>query len=96
MYNISTKLYLHVACLLFEKVGDGGYYSDVLDFEWGDVECSLHLSAVVYHEVLDMPEGRVRCLADLIPVWWEFHTFIDGEEVLNTFSFSELRQYIEN
>jgi hypothetical protein len=25
----------------------------------------------------------------LIPVWWEFHTFASGEELLNDFSFGE-------
>jgi hypothetical protein len=31
----------------------------------------------------------------MVPVWWEFHTFVNGEEVLNNFSFNEMREYID-
>ena len=40
---------------------------------------------------LVMPEGRVRPISDLVPVWWEFHTADSEAERLNDFSFSELR-----
>ena len=36
-------------------------------------------------------EGDRDVIADLVPVWWEFHTTGDGGEVLNDFSFSDLR-----
>ena len=41
-----------------------------------------------------LPEGDRDAIADLGPVWWEFHTAGDGGEVLNDFSFSELRTYL--
>ena len=36
------------------------------------------------------PKGP-RIVEDMLPVWWEFHTYLGGEEVLNDFSFGDLR-----
>ena len=94
MYDVLPELYQEVATKIIEQVGRRGYYSDALDFEWGGVECHMVLSAVVYRRTEQYPEGERFVVADMVPVWWEFHTFIDGEEVLNNFSFNEMREYI--
>lgn len=96
MYTISSKLYHHLASRLVELVGQRGYYSGSFEFEFDGVWCEMTLSAVVYHQ-LRPDEGRKNCaVTDMIPVWWEFHTFIDGDEVLNDMSFNELREYIKS
>ena len=94
MYDVLPELYQEVATKIIEHVGRRGYYSDALDFEWDGVECHMVLSAVVYRRTEQYPEGESSVVADMVPVWWEFHTFIDGEEVLNNFSFNEMREYI--
>ena len=94
MYDVLPELYQEVATKIVEQVGRRGYYSDALDFEWDGVECHMVLSAVVYRRTEQYPEGERSVVADMVPVWWEFHTFIDGEEVLNNFSFNEMREYI--
>ena len=53
------------------------------------------LSAVVYRRDMMQPEGMIRIVADVIPVWWEMHTEIDGQEQLNDFSFNQLREHIK-
>ena len=94
MYDVLPELYREVATKIIEHVGRRGYYSGVLDFEWESVECRM-LSAVVYRRTEQYPEGERSLVADMVPVWWEFHTFVDGEEVLNNFSFNEMREYID-
>ena len=94
MYDVLPELYQEVATKIIEQVGRRGYYSGTLDFEWDGVECHMVLSAVVYRRTEQFPEGARSLVADMVPVWWEFHTFIDGEEVLNNFSFNELREFI--
>ena len=46
---------------------------------------------IVYRRRERLPEGDRDAIADLVPVWWEFHTAVNGGEVLNDFSFSEVR-----
>ena len=94
MYDVLPELYQEVATKIIEQVGRRGYYSDALDFEWSGVECHMVLSAVVYRRTEQYPEGESSVVADMVPVWWEFHTFVNGEEVLNNFSFNEMREYI--
>ena len=95
MYTISSKLYHHLASHLVELVGQRGYYSGSFEFEFDGVWCEMTLSAVVYHQS-QPDEGYNSCaVTDMIPVWWEFHTFVDGDEVLNGMSFNELREYIQ-
>lgn len=95
MYTISSKLYHHLASHLVELVGQRGYYSGSFEFELDGVWCEMTLSAVVYHQS-QPDEGYNSCaVTDMIPVWWEFHTFVDGDEVLNDMSFNELREYIQ-
>lgn len=40
-----------------------------------------------------MPEGESEVLSDMVPVWWEFRTVTEEGEVINDFSFGELRKY---
>lgn len=96
MYTILPKLYQHVATHLVDLAGQRGYYSGAIEFEFEGVFCEMTLSAVVYHQ--SQPDvGYTHCsVTDMIPVWWEFHTYQDDEELLNDFSFNELRCYIQS
>ena len=94
IYSVSSELYLEVAARLAEAIGGGSYFSGSLSFAFGDTECRLTASVIVYRRVERLPEGDRDVIADLVPVWWEFHTAGDGGEVLNDFSFSELRAYL--
>ena len=91
IYSVSTEPYLEMAARLAEAIGGGSYFSGSLSFAFGDTECRLTASVIVYRRVERLPEGDRDVIADLVPVWWEFHTAGDGGEVLNDFSFSELR-----
>jgi hypothetical protein len=48
----------------------------------------------MYYEERDGAQGVERVLSDLVPVWWEFHTYTLNEEVINDLSFDELRKYV--
>ena len=91
IYSVSTELYLEVAARLAEAIGGGSFFWGWLSFAFGDTECRLTASVIVYRRVERLPEGDRDVIADLVPVWWEFHTAGDGGEVLNDFSFSDLR-----
>ena len=94
MYNVLPELYREVATEIIERVGHRGYYSGTFDMAWGSVECHVVLSAVIYRSEEQYPEGVVSRVSDVVPVWWEFHTFRGGEEIINNFSFNEMREYL--
>ncbi len=94
MYLISSELYREVARRFCDVIGEEKFFSGSIEFEFGDAECRLTTTVMVYHTICSAPDGNTRQISDLIPIWWEFHTTtLDGER-LNDFSFSELKSYI--
>jgi len=77
--------------VVVRAVGGGSYFSGSLTFPFGDMECRLTASVIVYRRRERLPEGDRDAIADLVPVWWEFHTVGSDGEALNDFSFSEVR-----
>ena len=69
-------------------VGSGGV--EALD----SVGWRLILTAIVYRRTETLPEGVRRPVGDIVPVWWEFRTAVDGSPVPTNFSFSELKPYL--
>jgi len=91
IYSVTTPLYREMAELLREAIGDETYFSGSVMHLWGDIECRLTVSLILYRQTVRMPEGEARPIVDAVPVWWEFHTSEGGEEFPNDFSFAELR-----
>lgn len=91
MYSVSPELYLETASRLTEAVGPASYFSGSFAFLHGGTECRFTGSVIVYRQRESLPEGACERIADFVPVWWEFHTRVDEQEVLNDFSFDELR-----
>ena len=90
MYSVSPELYHEAAARLSDAIDGGTYFSGSLAFRFGDTDCRLTASVIVYRGRLSLPEGGQHPVTDLVPVWWEFHTTQAGGEVL----FSELKRCV--
>ena len=94
MFEISSQIYEKTAQKLCDLVGGNGYFSGTLEFSHEDIECRMLASLIIYRKRVEMPEGLFDVIDDIVPVWWEFHTIIDGEEIINDFDFALLKEYI--
>ncbi len=94
MIEITSEIYRAIAGRLKEEVGHADYFNGTVEFETEEFYSALTLTAIVYRRTETIPEGARRPVADIVPVWWEFSTVQECGEVLNDFSFSELKQYI--
>lgn len=92
MYSVSSELYQEVARHLADAIGAKNYFSGTLAFPFGALDCRLTASVIVYRERMQQPDGELDRIAELVPVWWEFHTFGDEGEELNDFAFGELKR----
>lgn len=94
MYNISPQLYLKIADMLMAAIGSKEFFSGRVAITEGDAECTLICTLIIEHD--DEPtEGHYfNAISALTPIWWEFHTIVDGEELINNFSFREFTQTI--
>lgn len=93
-FRIPDWLYAETLDRLRDEIDGQDYFSGSIDFRTGCLDCTLTADVIVYRELVSYPEGTADEIRDLVPVWWEFHTLRDGEEVLNDFRFSEMRKYL--
>ena len=94
--SITSAQYYRVAEKIIEQTMGRNYFSGVLEFDLEEYSVRMVTTLMVYYRKELLPQGEVTLISDIIPVWWEYHTFLDGEEKLNDFSFNELRGYIKD
>ena len=95
MFNVSSVIYGRVAEIITDRIGHTDYLRESFEFECDGVLCKMLFTAVLYRKRHAMPEGEYEVVADIVPIWWEFHTFCEDGEMLNDFSFNELRNYFK-
>jgi len=94
MYEISQDLYLTVARMLCDAIGGDNYFSGSIGGTCADTEWRLTASLVIYRDKERAPDGDILAIKDIVPVWYEFHTFGSGTETLNDFDFRDLLQHV--
>ncbi len=94
MVRISQKEYQELASVLLENI-EGNRY-DELNFTYETEEWTgyFHAKLMLYRQTVSYPEGDFKELTDIVPVWVEFHTVADDGEVLNDFSWDELKKHL--
>lgn len=94
MIEITSEIYRSIAALLTEEIGGANYFNGTIEYETEEFYSTLTLTAIVYRRSETRPEGELRPMADIVPVWWEFATIQQFGDTLNDFSFCELKRYI--
>jgi hypothetical protein len=94
MIEITSEIYEEIARNLRAEIGEGCYFNGKVEADTAEVYAVLTLTAIVYRRTEELPEGPVSRIADVVPVWWEFSTVQECGEVLNNFSFADLKPYI--
>ena len=66
MYSVSPELYHEAAARLSDAIDGGNYFSGSLAFRFGDTDCRLTASVIVYRGRLSLPKGgstplRISC-----------------------------------
>ncbi len=94
MIEISEQIYREIAASLREAIGAADYFNGAVEYESEELYARLVTTAIIYRREEILPEGKRRVIADVVPVWWELRTEQTFGEVMNDFSFAELKQYL--
>jgi hypothetical protein len=94
MIEITRKIYEAIAHNLHAEIGERAYFNGKVEIENEEFYAMLTLTAIVYRRAEKLPEGEFSRISDIVPVWWEFATVQECGEVLNDFSFAELKPYV--
>lgn len=88
MIKITRNIYEEVLRKLVIEIGESNYISmRTITGSFGDVEYKFIINAVIYKDDF----GNI---SDIVPVWWDFYTEINGTKKMNDFFFSEIRKLI--
>ena len=95
MREINPNDYAYVAANLAAEIEDRTFFSGTIRTEHDGFDSELLTTLIIYRQKPQAdcgPTSLMGPIVDVVPVWWEFHTFEhDGEEVLNDFYFSDVK-----
>lgn len=94
MYSILHEVYDELAERLRGQIGERSYYAGCIDYVSGDVNIEFRVTLILYRREEQFPEGVFNLITDVVPVWWECHTFLGAVELLNDFDFTEIKKRI--
>lgn len=94
--HLEARIYEALAQELIEQIGARDYITTTVEVEDGDRFFRLHLTAVLYRITEWRPDGVACPISSVAPLWWELHSFVDEEEVLNDATFDRIKEYIIN
>lgn len=88
MIKITRNIYEEVLQKLVIEIRDSNYISArTITGSFDDVEYKFIINAVIYRD-------DFKNISEIVPIWWEFHTEIDGVEKMNDFLFSEMMKLV--
>lgn len=97
MTQINEKDYTVIADALLDQIKDSNYFNGTISYQTDDWAGELRVTLIIYREPLDLPDDPARLcelITDIVPVWWEFNTLVDGKPANNDFSWRSLKEYL--
>lgn len=96
MIHIDDAIYKAIAKHIIDEVGGRNYVSNLsIEVEHNNTTYLFTISAYIYRCHIMAPDGEWDEIRDIVPVWWELHTYNDdGDEVLNDGEFVKIKEFI--
>ncbi|MFI3248022.1 MAG: hypothetical protein R3Y39_02720 [Rikenellaceae bacterium] len=91
MFQITSNSYNRIASELRDAISPTTIFSGSIEFEIDEVQYKFVATIIPYYHQERFPEGAVKVLYDIVPVWWELRTTTTNGEVINDFDFETLK-----
>lgn len=93
MYHVPSDCYGKLADRIRESLCNIHYFNgSVAVFADDETECRLVATLIIYRRRIESRSEDADAITDVVPVWWECRTSVDGEEMCNDFDFALLRE----
>lgn len=93
MLNVTSDIYRLLADRLRDAVGTAEFFSGRITVA-ADNDYELIATLLLYRSMVSDESGARDVITNVVPVWWEFHSFTIDGEVLNDFDFAEFRREV--
>ena len=94
MLHINDNYYKELASRVSDLLDEESFFSGSVEFPVQNIDCEFVATIIIYKERSIERENNGFIITDLVPVWWEFNTSQDCEELLNDFDFQLLKDII--
>lgn len=91
MYSLQPTIYRDLAAAIAQSLSNIYYFSGSVALIDGDAECRLTASLIIYRHRADIFSDETDYITNVVPVWWDCRTEVDGEAVENDFDFAMFR-----
>lgn len=92
-YEIPNYAYEAIARKILDAI-NGTYINTKIEVVDEDVEITFSLNGFVYTKTEEACDYSVENITDIVPVWWECHTYLYGKEIMNNVSFNVLKNFL--
>lgn len=92
-YEIPNYAYEAIARKILDAI-NGTYINTKIEVVDEDVEITFSLNGFVYTKTEEADDYSVDKITDVVPVWWECHTYLYGKEIMNNVSFNVLKNFL--
>ena len=93
MLNVTSNIYRLFADRLRDAVGTAEFFSGRITVA-ADLDYELIATLLFYRTTESDERGTHESIADVVPVWWEFHSISSEGELLNDFDFAKFRREV--
>ena len=91
MYALQPEIYQDLAAAVAQSLSNIYYFNGSVAVVDGDAECRLTATLIISRRRVGAFSGETDSITDIVPVWWDCRTTVDGEEVDNDFDFALFR-----
>ena len=94
--HIGERIYKALAEQLREIIEVQDQCSTTIELPDGEITCRFTFTAFIYCENVSAPDGIWSEVKDVVPVWWELHTYVgpDMVERLHDATFDKLKTFL--
>ncbi|MFR9668537.1 MAG: hypothetical protein SNJ33_02135 [Rikenellaceae bacterium] len=91
MLILKNNHYSTLSTLLYDRIEEEDFFSGSINYQIENIECELLTTIIIYRQSDSIEQFNFSSIVDIVPVWWEFTTVVDGELRLNDFDFQLLK-----
>lgn len=92
-YEIPNYVYEALANKILNSI-KGTYFNTKVEVVDEDVEIVFSVSAFIYTKREIAEDYDIEKITDIVPVWWECHTYLHNKEIINNVSFNVLKNFL--
>lgn len=88
MITVNEQMYDEIASLLRNKIGGNNFFNGTIEYDTDEFYSGLTCTLIICRD------SEERMLS-VLPVWWEYHLYLNDGENQNDFDWNKFSEYLK-